>query len=81
MKQLLFVILLFSSPFLLAQGIAGIVKNAQTYEVLQGASVQISRAKFSAVTDEKGYFHTNKLVPKQYTIIVSYVGFLVYEIG
>ena len=66
-------------PFLYGQIIDGVVKNAETNKILEGASIEILKPRFNAISNDRGYFRTQRLSVKQVTISVRYVGFLVNQ--
>lgn len=70
-------LLLFSTTLLLAQSkftISGTVANKSNNETLIGATIIISEAKTSVITNSYGFYSVT--LPKgDYTIIISYMGF------
>ena len=55
-------------PFLYGQIIDGVIKNAETNKILEGASIEILKPRFNAISNDRGYFRTQRLSVKQVTI-------------
>ena len=75
----LFVLLLlaFVAPAVLAQTgqLSGTVRDAQTNELLPGASVLIEETGRGAATDLDGEYRIIGVRPGSYTLVVTYVGY------
>jgi iron complex outermembrane receptor protein len=59
--------------------LVGVVTDAQTGDLLAGASLKLAGAKQQTVADLDGHFHFENLCNKQYTLEVSFVGYQVYS--
>ena len=80
---LVFIILLGFSNHLFSQScdlvLIGTVKDTQNSDLLAGASLKLIEAKQQTVTDLDGHFHFKKLCDGQYTLEVTYIGFITYS--
>ena len=69
-------ILIFSNlSFAQTGSIVGEVKDADNAETLIGANVSVEGTSLGAVTDLDGKYRIDQLVPKTYSIKISYVGY------
>ena len=55
--------------------ISGTVRNAQTKEVLAGATIQIEEQKRHAVTDERGRFELNRIPAGDHDLLIKFLGY------
>ncbi|MEY3420401.1 MAG: hypothetical protein RIR48_686, partial [Bacteroidota bacterium] len=81
MKSIFIILLFLFSPFLYAQDkvtISGYIRDKSDGEALIGASVYIKEANIGIQTNVYGYYSVSVL-PKNYTIIVSYIGYETIE--
>ena len=60
--------------------IKGIVRDSSTGEPLPGANVMIKGTSLGAATDMKGEFILPKILPGNYTLVVTYIGFKTKEL-
>ena len=76
----LIVLLLLASP-MLAQtgGVKGTIIDDQTGSTMPGANVFLEKTSYGAATNVDGKFVIASVPPGQYTLIVSYVGYLQYK--
>lgn len=73
---LILVVILFLSTISFAQKkISGVVKDAESGEVLVGASVQIDGTNVGATTDSEGGFEIGNVNEKSVVLRISYVGY------
>lgn len=74
---LLILIVLFLNNSALAAGttISGIVKDAKTGETLTGANIVLMGTSMGASSDNYGKYLIPKVVPGNYTLKVSYIGY------
>src|SRR5258706_2258556 len=73
---LILLILIFSNlSFAQTGSIVGEVKDADNAETLIGANVSVEGTSLGAVTDLDGKYRIDQLVPKTYSIKISYVGY------
>lgn len=85
MKKIILCILILISSVLSAQGLSvkGQIVNSVNEELLQGATVILTRMPDStvagSVTDNKGRFVIDNLRPGRYRLTVTYIGFSKYE--
>ena len=56
--------------------ISGTVRNAQTKEVLAGATIQIEEQKRHAVTDERGRFELNRIPAGDHDLLIKFLGYV-----
>ncbi len=66
-----FVVLVFGQGGVLS----GIVKDAQTQEPLQGATIRIVGTYLGTYSDEQGRFKIENIKPGDYSVRVTYVGY------
>lgn len=79
--QSLLITLIFSSLIWAAGGkISGTVTDEQTGEVLPGVNVYISELSLGAATDLNGNYVILNVVPGNYTLKASYIGYATYSI-
>ncbi|MCV9385127.1 TonB-dependent receptor [Reichenbachiella ulvae] len=78
MKVLGAVLCLLLSVTSLAQNIEGIVTDHQSGEPLIGAAVGLKNGELGVITDAKGFFQFNDLVPGLYELKVSYLGYQIF---
>ena len=83
-KKLLLLVLFafFNSVFAGVTGkIAGIIKDAETNEVLPGVNLVLEGTYLGAASDIDGYFVILNIPPGTYKLQVSYVGYKTVEIS
>src|SRR6478609_9726535 len=56
--------------------ISGTVRNAQTKEVLAGATIQIEEQKRHAETDERGRFELNRIPAGDHDLLIKFLGYV-----
>ncbi len=80
MKQFLFICFLFIPSLIFSQGVSlsGYVTGKDSSAVT-GATITLKGTTFGTVTDKKGYYKINKIIPGTYTLRVSYIGFETQE--
>ncbi|MBD3170274.1 MAG: TonB-dependent receptor [candidate division Zixibacteria bacterium] len=80
-KKLLFIgavmvfAVLLSASWLGAATLKGYVRDANTGEVLYGASVYVKGTQYGAPTDRTGRYSIPNLPPGEYTVVYSYLGY------
>lgn len=83
LSLLVFIILFGFSNNLFSQTceftLVGVLTDAQNGELLAGASLKLTGAKQQSITDLDGHFHFEKLCQGQYTLEVTYIGYLTYS--
>ncbi len=62
-------------PFLKNATFSGYVMDSASNETLVGATVALKGTKFGTYTNKSGFFSLTKILPGEYTIIVSYLGY------
>ena len=55
--------------------ITGTIRNSKDNQALAGATVQVAESKVSAITDELGWFHLDRMQPGSYTLLIKFLGF------
>lgn len=75
------VMLALSSTVALAQlgTIKGTITDAQTGEFMVGANVFLEKTSYGAATDSKGEFTVQNVLPANYNLVVSYIGYEQYR--
>ena len=70
-------LLIISSSFALSQNgiISGFISDSSSGEALIGANVIIQETGQGMATDINGYYIIQNIIPGEYTLMVSYVGF------
>jgi len=71
---ILFSVISLSAFSQTSSSISGTVKDGK--EVIVGASIQLKDAKIGATTDQSGNFEIRNVQPGNYTLVVSYLGFI-----
>jgi TonB-dependent receptor len=64
-----------------AQGGHGAISGRvtdSTHNVLQGAKIKLTPSDFTAVTDEQGAYRVSDLLPGEYSVEISFVGFTAF---
>ncbi|HET9053274.1 MAG TPA: TonB-dependent receptor [Cyclobacteriaceae bacterium] len=77
-KMLLAAMLLSAGAFAQQAFITGVVKDAKSNQVLTGATVRLSSGPVTA-TDEFGKFRFGNLLPGDYTVSVTFLGYADYS--
>lgn len=73
--------LVFVTKFLFAQSyqLSGTITSAEVGTPLKGASISIRALSKSALSDEKGYYEIEDLPAGELILVVSYVGYELFE--
>jgi len=74
--RLTFLIVSLFSCSLFGATIRGTVYDGETKETLIAAAVVLEKTSFHAITDSKGDYEIKNLVPGEYYIVVTYLGYL-----
>lgn len=77
-KYLIFILVIFTSQSLLGQNkatLTGDIKDKLTSDELIGATVVIVESNLGTVTDLDGHYRLNSIIPGDYTVEISYLGY------
>lgn len=80
LSDFLFIYFLFIPSVIFSQGVtlSGYVTGTDSSSVT-GATITLKGTTFGTVTDKKGYYKINRIIPGTYILRVSYIGFETQE--
>lgn len=81
MKISLFILSFFLTQSLFSQNgsITGKITTTESKQPLPGATVIIENTNYKTITDSKGIYLLNNIPPGEYSMIVSFTGFISYS--
>ena len=80
-KWLIFILLIYSTIAFAQTGkLAGYVYDKDSGESLAGVNISIIGTYKGASSDAEGFYHVSELVPAEYTLEISFIGYKVTQI-